>query len=215
MSCWIETYGSGRRSLCLWLQLVAGLILGLTLTGTTCSASLLQVAANGTYDSNISTSFFTSPNGIWTLSFNIDSNPTPSSFILGDFFVAAVSLTYTLNGSLVPVGSMSAAFPREVGLPGPTRPGGLVVCFSGNNCGVGLLEFNGQTLYSGSEAAPTILPGSYPVGIGVGVNGMFFFQPDSVVRITATPEPSTMALFLSGLMLACGLATKEKIQRGR
>jgi hypothetical protein len=185
-------------------------ILGLALTSTTCSGSLLHVAANGSYDSSTSSSFFTSPNGIWTLSFNIDSNPSVFDVSPGDGFATATSnLNYTLNDLLVPVGGLLTLFIREVPLAGGgDRAGGFLVCFSGD-CGGHSLFFAGQTMYSGSEAAPTILPGLYPVSILVSVNGMVLDQPSSVLSISAIPEPSTLLLF-PAMILIFGLATGKQ-----
>jgi hypothetical protein len=88
--------------------------------------------------------------------------------------------------------------------------GGMDVFFSPVEPGVQdyqAIGTSGAAFYSGSELAPRVETGSYPT-FSAGFTGLYvvdfankYWQPASVVTISAVPEPAAWALMLGGIGL--------------
>jgi len=111
---------------------------------------------------------------IWDL----PSSPIPSSYVLLDAFTID-DVPFSENG--VPQTSGSFVF-----FSYPAYDGGFTAPD---------MSPSGIQLYSGSEEAPTFLPGTY----------MFPLDEGTLV-IAATPEPSSLLLFGTGLLALLGLS---------
>ncbi len=169
------------------------------------SAATLTVTTSGTYSATTPSSSWTAPNASWSLSFNVDSNPTVSSSTPGvDFDAPVTNFVYKLNGTTVSVGPVDVAFFS-------TAEEGLVnIGLFGSAAGTLALPANGFQLfgpqaYSGTEAAPTILPNTYAETLNtLAVAGSFFAQTTGTVTINVAgpppiPAPPSFVLALFGL----------------
>jgi hypothetical protein len=59
-------------------------------------------------------------------------------------------------------------------------------------------------MYSGTTSAPTLLPGSFPMDLGVAVNSVAYDQGGTTVQATAVPEPTSLSMFTTVLVALCG-----------
>ena len=183
-------------------------------------ATPLQVSSSGIYDLTAPSTAFSAPGATWSMSFVVDSQPAP---------LASNGLTALGLFSTVPFSSFSFLLD---GVPIAMQPF-YVTLYNGNNGGgidlffsdllatptepVDSLSLFGQQYYSGSEFAPTILPGLYATsqprggGVVVTVDDVAFNQGEAVVRIETMgggpapmPLPGTAALLALGLLLVAG-----------
>ena len=129
------------------------------LATTTAFASTLLVTESGTFSSITPTSAISAPNGTFSISFNVSSQPTVLSSSANQFDVAYSNFSYKLNGvaDLFAVGSVTFFDNLDGGL--------FSVCFS-NPCQASsgtnhTLAFLGPQVYTDSSASPTLTPGSY------------------------------------------------------
>jgi len=180
--------------------------LGFLLCGSvTLSAATLTVTTSGTYSPTTPTSSWTAPNATWSLSFNVDSNPMVSNSTAGvDFDAPVTNFVYKLNGTTVNVGTVDVAFFS-------TAESGLInIGVLGSAANTTALPTNGIELfgpqaYSGTEAAPTILPNTYAETLNtLVVAGTPSPQALGTVTITAAappgvPAPPSSILALFGL----------------
>jgi hypothetical protein len=170
------------------------------------SASTLSVNVDGIYADGTPTTSWSAPGDTWSISFLIASNPVVSNVNegysgntpQGSFDAAFKSFVYLLNGSPVNVGTVDIAFYSRA------LSGLFNVCFFGcnaSNTPIDGFTFWGPPAFSGDLTAPTILPGSYPVGVTeLKVGTGFIDQPNGTVTIT--PESSTFFLVLAtGVLL--------------
>jgi hypothetical protein len=185
------------------LGLAAVLLLGVT----SASAEVLTVTENGVWGANASTTPWSAPNETWNFSFQISSNPAVSNVIqtpFGAFFDGAFSnFNYTLNGAAV-----STPLPEITWFS--SGYGGL---FDVNWAGVSF-EPEGDQAYTGSESDPTIVPGTYELGLYSGVFLGEDLEPlagDVVIAgaQAPTPEPSSFFLLGTGLLALAGLARRK------
>ncbi len=174
-------------------------------------ASTLTVTESGSFDPATPVTAFSTPGGTFLYSFAISSTPVASSVSLGNYFNAdPSSFTYTLNGvtSSPTVSSITFFSAADGGL--------LDICFisacNGDVTPDTGFEFVGPQLYTGSEANPTILPGTYqPTDAGFYSSGNFTeLASASPVVIAATPEPSNVALLGTGLFAIGGLVRRRR-----
>lgn len=176
-------------------------------------AETLLVTASGTFTSSTPSSTISQPGATFSLSFDVDSNPSVFNPVLGsDFSVVPSTFSYTINGSpsTEPLGSVTFFNQSLEGL--------FSVCFD-TPCSdtaappFGII-FAGDQAYSGSELSPMILTGTYtvdPTMSGIDVNDISYpFSTVSSVAITsattpsAIPEPSSFLLLGTGLLGMAG-----------
>jgi PEP-CTERM motif len=189
-------------------RLVLPLATAILLVGARCAGGTLTVTDGGTWAGDAPTSTESVPGELWSVSFQVQSNPIPLNFTTGVQTVLAVTnLVFDLNGT--PVQTQAS--------------GGSVEFFTGEGFRLFLpdgddLQIQDTTqLYSGSEAAPTVLPGSYPPGftnnafLFVNSTSSFYnFTSNNIVIADATlPEPSSFLLFGAGLAVLVGVAARR------
>ena len=167
------------------------------------SASSLVISATGTFSGSAPVSTFSQPDGSWSLSFDIASDPPATNVSIGNGFDASYSdFVFSVNGSLVttPVSDIRFFNSAINGL--------FSICFTtacpGNGIPRNAIVFEGAQAYSGSETSPTILPGVYDTslaGVVVNNNPVVFAYESSVSISASAPEPSTIVLLGTGLLV--------------
>jgi hypothetical protein len=189
------------------------------------SAALISVNTDGTFSSLTPNTAWTGADDTWSLTFDIDMNPVVSQVTVGSpttgggFDPVISNFVYELNGSPVNVSAV------EVFYYNTDFAGLFSVCFCGCNLDVSTYSpvngftFFGPQAYSGSESAPTILTGPFTEtnstlgepGNEVYVASTGYVQTLGTVDLENTePEPSTVALSTSGLLLLAVLAVRRK-----
>ena len=185
---------------------VAALFSTVGLTG----AAPLTVAANGVFLSSDSPTASATPSATWRLMFSVDNQPKATNAGSSSFDVPFSNFSYLLNGNAVSIS------PESIRLYSAATSG-LFTVFFGPESGTGPngnfvpeFTFSGPQLFSGSAQNPSILPGSYAVSETLYVDSVNFddqVHPGTSVSVTgsssATPEPASLALVVSGLVLAC------------
>jgi hypothetical protein len=185
------------------------LLATILLAGALCSAGTLTVSASGTWAGGAPTTIESFPGESWSLSFQVASSPVPINFTTGvQTVVPITNLIFDLNG--VPVQTEAI--------------GGSVELFTGEGFRLSafpdgdILQIQDATqLYSGSEASPTVLPGSYPPGFAnnaflfTNSTGFYNFTSNNIVIATdaSVPEPSSFLLLGVGLAALAGVAARR------
>lgn len=174
------------------------------------SATTLLVTANGSFDSSAPSSAYSGPNLPFLLSFTLASNPAVTNVASGQGFEPAFSnFSYSLNGTPVTLTVTNITFYSL------SDSGLFDVCLNTacafNATPADGLEFFGAQAYTGSEASPTILPGSYTTQNG-SASGFFLdvagtgYEESSAATVTiaplsAVPEPASWELLGLGLLV--------------
>lgn len=172
----------------------------ITLASSTANAAPILLSVSGQFsdiDTNpdIVPNDLIVPDGIFSLSFVFDSNPTPSDVTVGGFNAPFSNFQYFLNN--VPV-NVTPDFVRFWTTP----TGGLFTVFFGPTSGfvngvpIPVFEFSGPQLFTGPNSAPVFAPGTFQAA------GLTYSDEDNIdfptgpltVQLTAIPEPSTFAL---------------------
>ncbi len=194
------------------------------------SASTLEISMGGTFNSQTIPTSWAAPDASWTMSFDIDSNPIPTSSYAGVGFDAPISnFVYTLNGSAISIG------PADILFLSNTWNGPMAVSLSGC-CATafenlpGFQFAGGPQLYSGPESSPTILTGNFvaagylqiatnnvngAVGQGpitITNNSAVTFSVVSIPDVQTVPEPTT-GIMLMGVTAFGGLVLASKRAR--
>jgi hypothetical protein len=180
---------------------VALIVTFAAVTPAATASTLLIVSATGTYDPLTPSSFFTAPNGTWSLSFVTESNPPLSNASPGVFFSPVFSsFAYSLNGASLAIAPDDISFWN---VPG-NQPFilSLSVCWN-SLCAGGTrdgIAFDTNQLYTGSEPSPTIVPGVYDTSeFFVVVHDSSYTEPNTTLTVTATPEPPVRWLIAVGV----------------
>lgn len=140
---------------------------------------------------------FSGPSETWAFSFQANVNPVIGDSGMGGFSFAFSDFSYLLNGSPV------AITPTFIRFFSGTNGGGFAICFDGTTfgtCSEGMAT-DGPQMYTGTTAAPTLIPGTFVQdGFGVISGSTTFAEPNTTLVGTA-PEPATLTL----LTLALGV----------
>jgi len=198
------------------------LLIGIVLmTAAPATATSILISTGGTFASGTANSTWTSPGATWSISFSAKLAPSVSSYTTGSFFnIPFTNFVYTLNGSPVSVGAVDVDFFST------SSQGLMNVCFFGCDASGSTLINGfillGDQLYVGTEAAPTIIPGSYAETSNiVYVLSAGKRQPLGTVEITTDtvppaeiPEPSTVGLGAVGLLILAVMVFRRKNPRG-
>jgi len=179
------------------------------LVGVRCSAGTLTVTDSGTWAGDAPTTTESFPGEFWSLSFQVASSPVPINFTTGvQTVVSITNLIFDLNGT--PVQTEAS--------------GGSVELFTGEGFRLYFPDSDAlqiqdtMQLYSGTEASPTVLPGSYPPAFSNNAflysssTGFYNFTSNNIVITgAAIPEPSSFLLLGAGLAALAGVAARRII----
>lgn len=162
-------------------------------TSATLCADGLIVSVSGQFSSSDVASSFVAPNGVFTIEFGVDSNPTPiagSVTSLG-FDIPSAGFYYALNGVQVnPVPVTEIRF-------NTLANGGLFDVTIGSGLAATEFDFQGVQLFTGMPAAPAIALGKYDISSWTvsDPNNFDTQTPASSLVAVTTPEPSSLLLF--------------------
>jgi hypothetical protein len=191
--------GSEKKML-LWGARMTVLLFAVSLT-----ASTITYNASGTFNSSTPSSAYSGPDETWSLSFDVNSTPVVSNVDAGGYFDAAFSdFSYSLDGVAV------AITPVDIRFFSALDYGGFDICFTIAcqyfNSPTDGIEIETSQLFTGSESAPTMSAGNFPwIEMSLFVDSSYYPQvPPGTgsVEALATPEPSSILMLGSGLLLA-------------
>jgi hypothetical protein len=173
------------------------LILSVATCGIGSAGPLLFVSASGQFSSTDAADSLVAPDGIFSLSFAVDTDPTPLalSVTANSFDVPVEGFSYELNS--VPV----SVDPSEISFF-TLADGGLFSVIIGSGFTAEEFSFQGDQAFSGTTAAPVFAAGQYDITAVMYDDPTNFDTPAPIgdVSITPAPEPSTV------LLISCGLA---------
>jgi hypothetical protein len=173
------------------------LLIAVTAACGIASASTSYVSVSGQFSSTDVANSLVAPNGTFSLLFAVDNNPTPTSGSVSSlgFDLPVQSFSYELNGAGI------AATPDEIRFNTGAN-GGLFDVIFGTGLNASEFDFQGDQLFGGTTSAPTFSNGTF------GLTSWTYSDPSNfdvespasaTVSVTATPEPSSAWLLLSGL----------------
>jgi hypothetical protein len=174
------------------------------------AASPVTISLSGTYGPGAQNNTYFAPNGVFSLSFQVNNPPTVA--VSGpSFFTSYSAASYTLNGNPVAVAGNIVAF---------STTSSLLFCLD-SPCSKYQMNSAGGSpqLFSGPVSSPTFVPGSYQVSSWVSETNLVFdggSPSGGTITVTsngaAVPEPSTWMLTLACVLIA---GSRRKIGRGR
>jgi hypothetical protein len=181
-------------------------------------AETYQVSLRGQFDAAAPVTAFSSPGAAWSMSFDIDSNPTPIPGLPGSP-AAGFSTTVPFSNSDYRLNGVAGLQPTYLVLYSSAGQGGISLFFSEvfftNPVVYEALETFGAQIYSGPESSPTIQPGiyasflansSYSVQIASG--GTIYGQGSTAISVV--PEPATSLMLIAG-SLVVGAAVRRRM----
>lgn len=173
------------------------LILSIATCGIGSAGPLLFVSGSGHFSSTDVADSLVAPNGVFSLRFAVDSNPTPValSVTVNSFDVPVEDFSYELNN--VPV----SVVPSEITFD-TLADGGLFSVTIGSGFTAEEFIFQGDQAFGGTTAAPTFAVGQFHVASVTYEDQANFDSPAAIgnASISPAPEPSTL------LLISCGLA---------
>ena len=145
-----------------------------------------------------------------TITFPLPASPTPDSSQTGDAFVLD-SVTVRVNGAPMVEDIVFAKDAYGIGPFAQLTAGGYDVAAPLSEA-----QFSVGALYSGSEADPTFVVGSYGGGEFVPdeKETLTIAGPAATMPVSATPEPGTMVLLGTGLLGGAGALRRRVLRRG-
>ncbi len=175
------------------------------------SAAPLSVSVSGRFSSTDIAGPLVSPNGVFSLSFYLDSNPVPITGTVTTLgFDPPVSdFHLLLNGIDTP------ASPSEIRFD-TLANGGLFDVTFGSGLTASEFSFSGVQAFSGSTSAPVIAPGQYALSSWTFSNpSNYDFQTPlgASVSVTPAPEPTSLATILGGLAGLGSFAWRNRTAR--
>ena len=172
-------------------------IWSLAVCGVANAGTLLLVSASGQFSSSDVADSLVAPNGVFSLTFSVDSTPTPLAGTVDSlgFDVPVQYVAYELNGAPVSV------VPSEIRF-NTLANGGLFDVTIGSGLTEDEFEFEGDQAFSGTTAAPVFATGQYDISETLYSDPENFDFPttSATASISPSPEPSTV------LLISCGLA---------
>ncbi len=165
------------------------------------AGTLLFVSASGQFSSTDAADSLVTPNGVFSLSFAVDSNPAPlaQSVTANSFDVTVEDFSYLLNNVRVNV------VPSEITFF-TLADGGLFNVTIGSGFTADDFSFQGVQAFSGTTAVPVFAAGHYNV-TGATYSDPTNFDSPTVIgnaSISPAPEPSTVLLISCGLVALIG-----------
>ncbi len=161
------------------------------------NATLVDIAGKGTWNANTPTSPFSAPNETWAFSFDLPQSFSPSG--IGTPVTQFSNFNYLLNGSLVSSPTLSSVEFYTPNIDGISFvlafDTGDTVALFGPDVGTS------GTLSLGTFTAP------------ITMNDKFQETGNGIVTLSipsATPEPSPLALFGTGIFLLGYMAYRKK-----
>jgi len=160
------------------------------------SADVLDVSVSGQFSNSDVADALVTPNGLFSLSFPVDSNPTPVTGTVTSlgFDVPVENFTYSVNNTPV------AVTPSEIRF-NTFANGGLFDVTIGSGLTAAEFDFQGDQAFSGTTAAPVFAAGNYAISGWTYSDPVNYDSPTPVSgTVAVTPEPSTT------LLVSCCLA---------
>jgi hypothetical protein len=183
------------------------LILSVATCGMGTAGPLLFVSTSGQFSGTDAADSLVAPNGIFSLSFAVDSNPTPLalSVTANSFDVPVEDFSYQLNN--IPV----SVVPSEITFF-DLADGGLFGITIGTGFNAEEFNFQGDQLFSGTTAAPVFAAGQFNVTGVTYSDPTNFDTPAAIgdVAISPAPEPATLLLFACGLAAVAGRKLRKQ-----
>jgi hypothetical protein len=175
----------------------------------TASASTLFVSATGQFSgSDVGDSPLVTPNGVFSLSFAVDSNPAPLSGSVSSlgFDVPVEDFSYSLNHAAVNVTPSEITFYT-------LADGGLFSVAIGSGLSGLDFMFEGSQVFTGTTASPVFAPGKFAITQwALSDPGNFDSQTPlaAFANVTPAPEPSSMLFLTGGLVVLIRELSKRR-----
>jgi hypothetical protein len=176
---------------------------------------------NGTYGPGTISEPLSQAGQNFTISFNVPNQPASlegSSLIGDDFYLFPMTVTYRMGGVETILTNSLVSF---YNVAASTQSGGFFVayCATDVTCSSGLeyqWTFSGPQQYTGPEDNPTMLPSGFGFS-----NQIFTIYSDTYTAFNSTisggatavptPEPSSIAMLLMGVVFALLLMRKMQL----
>jgi hypothetical protein len=168
----------------------------------------VQYSLTGTFSSSVGSAPLSGPNGAYSMNFTLPQMPTPDYFDTGagDFAIANVPITYSFQCDGCSSATNFTGFAEDVDFATSGLGGMLAIelVTGGHDY---FWEFSGAQLFTGSVDAPTLI-GCGPYNLVD--SGVFELDSNEFVDVgsvtltaeeVATPEPSTLVMFLTAALM--------------